>query len=110
VRDELEVDGLLLRYRVRPELQGTTPEREGTFLAGTFWLAECLARQGRHSDAQRVFDRAVCCGNDLGLFAEEYDAETGEMLGNFPQGLTHLSHINAAVALADGRRVGRTRR
>jgi GH15 family glucan-1,4-alpha-glucosidase len=98
IHRELEVDGLVLRYRTGQTADGVGG-REGTFLACTFWLAECLARQGRLDDARVVFDRALATGNDLGLFAEEYDPAAGEMLGNFPQALTHLSHIAAAVAL-----------
>jgi len=97
IRDELERDGLLRRYRSKDGLDG----EEGVFLACSFWLAECLARQGRVAEAREVFDRATGTGNDLGLFSEQYDTKTGEMLGNFPQGLTHLSHIGAAVALAE---------
>jgi GH15 family glucan-1,4-alpha-glucosidase len=95
VRRELEVDGLLLRYRAPDGLEGT----EGTFVACTFWLVECLARQGRGADARAAFTKASATANDLGLFAEEFDAATGSLLGNFPQALTHLSHITAAIAL-----------
>ncbi|HET7478426.1 MAG TPA: glycoside hydrolase family 15 protein [Rubrobacteraceae bacterium] len=93
IRDELDDDGLLKRYRI------DDGEQEGAFLACSFWLVECLAHQGRVEDARAVFDRTLATGNDLGLFAEEYDTVNGELLGNFPQGLTHLSHIAAAVAL-----------
>ncbi len=96
VRAELDTDGgLVLRYRVEDGMAGG----EGVFLACTFWLVECLARGGRVGQARAVFDRVAICANDLGLFPEEFDPHTGEMLGNFPQGLSHLAHITAALAL-----------
>jgi GH15 family glucan-1,4-alpha-glucosidase len=49
--------------------------------------------------AAKVYRRAVKCANDLGLFSEEYDPKGRGMLGNFPQGLTHLSHVFAALTL-----------
>ena len=98
VRRELEEDGFVYRYRARAEMGDA---KEGAFLPCSFWLAECLARQGRLEEGREVFDRAVSAANDLGLFSEEYDVVGGRMLGNFPQGLTHLSHVAAAVALQE---------
>jgi len=95
ILQELTVDGLTLRYKTEDGLEG----REGVFLACTFWLVECLARQGRRREALRAFKQATRAANDLGLFAEQYSPTGKEMLGNFPQGLTHLAHISAALAL-----------
>lgn len=90
------VNGLLYRYRLGDEgMEGN----EGVFLACSFWLAECMAMQGRVEEAHKIFKRAKAAGNDPGLFAEEYSPQTGEMLGNFPQAFTHLSLIAAATAL-----------
>jgi GH15 family glucan-1,4-alpha-glucosidase len=97
IRDELGCGGGLLR-RFRKD-RGDDPE--GAFLACSFWLAECLAHQGRLDLAREAFAATAATANELGLFAEEYDSEAQEMLGNFPQGLTHLSHIAAAVAIAE---------
>ncbi len=98
VREDLEEAGLLRRYA--PSDDGLAG-KEGVFLAASFWLAECLARQGRLAEAHTVFQKALSTGNDLYLFSEEYDTDTEEMLGNFPQALTHLSLITAIVAFKD---------
>jgi len=95
IRDELDDDGLLLRYNTDDSLTGD----QVPFLPCSFWLVRCLAEQGRVADAQEVFERAVATGNDLGLMAEMYDTKSDQMLGNFPQTLTHLSHMTAALAL-----------
>jgi GH15 family glucan-1,4-alpha-glucosidase len=94
---ELAEDGLLRRYAADDD---GMPGREGVFLACSFWLVECLAHQDRLDAAHDVFRKAVAAGNDLGLFAEEYDTRAREMLGNFPQGLTHLSLVAATDSLA----------
>jgi GH15 family glucan-1,4-alpha-glucosidase len=99
IRKELMQDGLLLRYRREDGLEGS----EGVFLACTFWLVACMAHAGQKQQASRIFKRAVATGNDLGLFAEEYSRSGRQMLGNFPQGLSHLSHIGAALALMNVR-------
>jgi GH15 family glucan-1,4-alpha-glucosidase len=70
--------------------------------------AECYARQGRLSQAREVYDRAMGAARPLGprplgLFSEQIDPESGELLGNYPQTLTHLSHVAAVAALAEHR-------
>lgn len=88
-------DGLLYRNR-HPDSHG-----EGAFGICSFWGAEYLALGGGTADEALVlFERLVSFGNDLGLFAEEIDPDTGEAVGNFPQAFTHVGLINAALSLS----------
>jgi GH15 family glucan-1,4-alpha-glucosidase len=96
IHERLRARGLIRRYRTEDGL----PRGEGVFLPCTFWLAECFAHQGRRRQARALLARGCKCANELGLFAEEYDVHAREMLGNFPQGLTHLAHISAMLALS----------
>ncbi len=94
--EDLDRGGLLLRY-ASPD---GFPHPEGVFLPCTFWLVECLACQGRLELAWQYYERALACANDVGLLSEEFDVEHRHMLGNIPQGLTHVSQITARLALA----------
>jgi GH15 family glucan-1,4-alpha-glucosidase len=95
IRHDLDRKGLLARYNSPDGLPGN----EGVFLPCTFWLASCLALQGRIDLAWQYYHRARNCANDIGLLPEEFSVEKNEMLGNFPQGLTHVSQIMARLAL-----------
>jgi GH15 family glucan-1,4-alpha-glucosidase len=94
VRSELARGPYVYRY-------SGMEQSEGAFVACSFWLAEALAREGTLDEAEEVMDAAIGLGNDLGLFSEEADPATGELLGNFPQALSHLALINAAAIIKD---------
>jgi GH15 family glucan-1,4-alpha-glucosidase len=102
IQSELTHNGLVYRYLADDGLRGG----EATFALCTFWLVDALALGGRQDEAQDLFERTVAYANDVGLLAEEIDASTGALLGNFPQGFTHLALIGAAMNLAKAARHG----
>jgi alpha,alpha-trehalase len=106
LQEKLSNKGFLYRYV--PE-KSEFHQPEGVFIICTLWLVNVLAQMGRQDEAEALFSRVTETANDLGLFAEEFDPDTGEMLGNFPQALTHLGVINAALNL-EGRPSGKGRR
>ncbi len=77
------------------------PGREGAFVACGFWAAEYLARRGETQAARDRVARVLEAANDVGLMSEEIDCRTGEALGNMPQGYSHTSLINAALAIKE---------
>ncbi|MCO6414868.1 glycoside hydrolase family 15 protein [Siccirubricoccus sp. KC 17139] len=101
IEEELLEDGLVLRYRPDPTVEGLKHQREGTFLACTAWLGEVYALQGRWAEANAVLDRLIGLANDVGLLAEEYDTHAGRQVGNFPQAFSHLGLVGLAFALAN---------
>jgi len=95
IRDRLDRGGLIGRYRARDGLPG----EEAAWVACSYWLVQVLAEQGRLEEAQEVYDRTMAAANDVGLFSEVFDVRRSAMLGNFPLGMSHFSHIGAVRAL-----------
>jgi GH15 family glucan-1,4-alpha-glucosidase len=94
LREELcPAVGLMYRDN-RPETK-----KEGCFGMCAFWEANFLAHAGNISEARRLFEAVLGYANDVGLFSEEIDPESGDALGNFPQALTHLALITTAFKL-----------
>ena len=101
IRKHLGHDDLLYRYSEKTD--DGLPPGEGAFLACSFWLVEALAVAGRMDEARDVFEKLCRRANDVGLFSEECDVGTGELIGNFPQALTHIGLMNAALRLQTAR-------
>jgi len=79
------------------------PTREGAFLICSFWLADAYVMLGRIDEATRLFERMLTLRNDLGLLSEEYDPDAKRLIGNFPQGFSHIGLINTAFNLVKAR-------
>jgi alpha,alpha-trehalase len=78
-------------------------EGEGTFTPCIFWLIESYAAAGMLDKAEELMRRTLNYANDLGLFSEEIDPYTGELLGNFPQAFTHVALIQAALRIEEAK-------
>jgi alpha,alpha-trehalase len=95
IADELTENGFVLRYRTNETDDGLSG-KEGTFLICSFWLVSALAIVGEMQRARDLMERLLRVASPLGLFAEEFDTDTGRHLGNFPQAFSHLALIEAA--------------
>jgi len=98
VEEDLMHGGLLRRYRTETGVDGVAGD-EHPFLACSFWLVSAYAAVGRVDHARALFERLLTLRNDVGLLAEEVEPVTGRHAGNFPQALSHLALVNAALDL-----------
>jgi len=95
IADELTEAGFVLRYRTDETDDGLTG-KEGTFLICSYWLVSALCVVGEYQRARDLFEKLLHIASPLGLYAEEFDVDTGFHLGNFPQAFSHLALIEAA--------------
>ncbi len=98
VADELSENGFVLRYRTDQTDDGLSG-KEGSFMICSFWLVSALAIVGQTPRARELMERLVKAASPLGLYAEEFDVESGRHLGNFPQAFSHLALVEAAARL-----------
>lgn len=88
-------DGLMYRYRTADDFG--IPKT--SFTVCTFWLIKSLFKIGEREEAERMFEQLLSYSNHLGLFSEDIHFETKRLLGNFPQGYSHLALIDTALTL-----------
>jgi alpha,alpha-trehalase len=98
IAEELTENGFVLRYRTDETDDGLSG-KEGTFLICSFWLVSAFAIVGELQRARDLMERLLRIASPLGLYAEEFDPETGRHLGNFPQAFSHLALIEAAARI-----------
>ena len=100
IESTLMRDGFVIRYDTRHQIDGL-PGSEGAFLACSFWLADNYAMVGRLEDAEALMERLLSLRTPLGLLSEEYDPIRRRLIGNFPQGFSHLALIMSAQILSN---------
>jgi GH15 family glucan-1,4-alpha-glucosidase len=98
IASELTENGFVLRYKTDETDDGLSG-KEGTFLICSFWLVSALAAIGELQRARDLMEKLLRVESPLGLYAEEFDADTGRHLGNFPQAFSHLALIEAAARI-----------
>ena len=104
IADELTENGFVLRYRTDETDDGLSG-KEGTFVICSFWLVSALAMIGEMQRARALMQRLVKVASPLGLYAEEFDADSGRHMGNFPQAFSHLAAVEAAATIVVAERL-----
>jgi GH15 family glucan-1,4-alpha-glucosidase len=96
---QLSTQGFLYRYPPNSGYDGVAGS-EHLFAICNFWAVDCLARQGRLTEATALYEKLLALRNHAGLYAEEFSVKDGSPIGNFPQAFSHVGLITAALSLA----------
>ena len=105
IRSQLTAGGLVYRYAAEDARDGLSGG-EATFALCSFWLVDNLALSGRVDEARELFERVTGYANDVGLLSEQIEPATGSLLGNHPQGFTHLGLVRSALAITKAESIG----
>lgn len=92
-------DGLMYRYKNKDDFGLPT----SSFTICTFWQINALDAIGQRKKAKQMFEQLLCYSNHVGLFSEDLDFKSKELLGNFPQAYSHLALIETAINLSKGK-------
>ncbi len=95
IRKELSRDGMMFRYINKDDFG--VPH--SSLVICTFWMINSLYKIGYREEAVLMFENILKCSNHLGLFSEHIDVATKQLMGNFPQGYSHLGLIQSALIL-----------
>ncbi len=97
IKEKLSREGLIYRYINKDDFG--LPK--SSFTICTFWMIKSLYKIGEKKEANKMFQKLLSFSNHLGLFSEDIDFETKQLLGNFPQGYSHLALIDTAMVLSE---------
>jgi alpha,alpha-trehalase len=95
IKKELLRNGLMYRYINEDDFGHPS----SSFTICTFWMIQSLFKIGEKEEAKILFDRLLSYSNSVGLFSEDIDFTSKRLLGNFPQGYSHLALIETALLM-----------
>jgi GH15 family glucan-1,4-alpha-glucosidase len=93
IESELMHKGLLYRYKNEDDFGLPS----SSFTVCTFWFINSLFKIGEEEKSKKLFDELLSYSNHLGLFSEDIDFSSKQLLGNFPQAYSHLALIDNAL-------------
>ncbi len=94
---ELANGALVQRYKIKDDFG----KSKSSFTICSFWLIDALYRIGETKKAEKIFKQLNRYSNHLGLFSEDIDIKSRNLMGNFPQAYTHIALINSAILLSE---------